>query len=40
MNGMKKYLVWIVVAALVLGSGFFVYKKMYADKICIIGSQC
>lgn len=31
MHDMNKYLIWLVVAALILGGGFFVYKKMYAS---------
>lgn len=30
----KNYLIWIVVAAIVLGSCFFVYKKIYGLQLC------
>lgn len=33
MNDMKKYLIWIVVVALILGGGFFVYKKLTAGSM-------
>lgn len=33
MDSTQKYIVWAIVAALVIGGGFFVYKKMHATTI-------
>lgn len=29
----KQYVIWVIVAVAVIGTGFFVYRKMHADQI-------